>query len=104
MVTKITSSSPTGNGIPQVYVLPLAHLALALVAYSGYLIPPLQFLGILGSVLTIVDFPLSMVAFVLSFKSNALAVTWIFVVGTCWWYFLSLVGQKLSQRVRGKTK
>jgi hypothetical protein len=92
-----------GAGFRGVYVAPIAHLALGLAAYSGYVIPRLQFLGILGSILTIVDLPLSIVALILSFKNDALAVTWILVAGTCWWYFLSLAFQRLLLRVRGKT-
>lgn len=87
-----------------VYVAPLAHLTLALIAYSGYVIPPLQFLGILGSVLTIVDFPLSIVAAILSFRSDALAVAWVLIVGTCWWYLISLAVEQHLKKKRAKAR
>jgi hypothetical protein len=98
------------NGFPvvqsrfsSVYWPPLIHLAICLVSMLGYLVPSLQFLGILGSLLTIADFPLSIVTMMLAYSQHGeLAAVFEVVVGTLWWYFLSWMVQFLAAKVRGK--
>ena len=84
-----------------VYVAPMVHLAICLIATSGYVVSQLQFLGILWSILTIVDFPISAVTVPLAYYNGFLAFLWTIVVGTAWWYFLSkgiaLLSKKLSK-------
>ena len=70
------------------YVLPSVHLLACLISYVGLLIPSLQFLGMLFSFVLLVDLPVSLLAYGLGWKYPALAVTWVFVVGTLWWYLL----------------
>lgn len=88
--------------LPQVYWLPLAHLVICSTAMSGLVVPQLQFLGILMMFVNIVDFPISFVALALSFHHDALAWIWMIVVGTLWWYVLSLAAQFLH-KTRGRT-
>jgi len=72
------------------YIPPLVHLAICAVALLAYVLPTqLQFLGILWVILNIIDFPVSVVALAAAWANGALAVAWIIVVGTLWWYFLS---------------
>lgn len=75
--------------LPRVYWLPLMHFLVCIMAMSGFLVPQLQFLGILMTFVNIADLPISFVAFALSFHHDALAWIWMVVVGTLWWYFLS---------------
>jgi hypothetical protein len=70
------------------YVLPSLHLFACLTSYIGLLIPSLQFLGILFSFVLLADLPVSFLAYGLAWKYPALAVTWVFVAGTLWWYLL----------------
>ena len=70
------------------YVLPPLHLLACSISYVGLLIPSLQFLGIMFTFVLLADLPVSLLAFALGWKYPALAVTWIFVAGTLWWYLL----------------
>ena len=70
------------------YVLPSLHLLACLTSYVGLLIPSLQFLGILFSLVLLADLPVSLLAYGLGWKYPALAVTWVFVAGTFWWFLL----------------
>jgi hypothetical protein len=89
--------------LPQVYWLPLLHVALCITAMLGFVVPQLQFLGILMTVVNIADLPISFVAFALFFHHETLAWLWMVVVGTVWWYLLSLATQFLHSRF-GTTK
>jgi hypothetical protein len=66
----------------------MVHLAICLIALSGYVVPQLQFLGILWSILTILDFPISAVTVPLAQFNGSLAFLWTVIVGTAWWYIL----------------
>jgi len=70
------------------YVLPSLHLLACLVSYVGLLLPSLQSLGILFTVILMADLPISLPAYFLGWKYQAFAVTWVFVAGTLWWYLL----------------
>jgi hypothetical protein len=72
-----------------VYVLPALHFFACLLSYIGLVIPSLQFLGILFSLVLVADLPVSLPTYALGWKYSALAATWIFVAGTLWWYLLS---------------
>lgn len=69
-------------------VLPSLHLLACLISYVGLLVPSLQFLGILFAYVLLVDLPVSLLAYALGWKYPALAVTWVFMAGTLWWYLL----------------
>lgn len=84
-----------------VHILPLIHLAICSIAILAYLLPPqLQFLGILWVVLNIVDFPISAVTVALAWWNGVLAGAWIVIIGTLWWYFLSVAGSFLRRKIR----
>jgi hypothetical protein len=89
--------------IPRLYWLPLIHFAVCIIAMLGYAVPQLQFLGILMGFVNVVDLPISLVAFALSFHHDPLAWIWIIVVGTLWWYLLGRAAQFLASRFRTKT-
>lgn len=73
-----------------VYILPLLHLFAYVATLTVMLIPPLQPLGIVGSYILLADLPVSLVAYMLAWKYSLLATIWILIVGTLWWYLLSL--------------
>ena len=81
-----------------VYVLPILHLCACLVSMIGYVIPSLQYWGIAFTFILLCDLPISVVAYALGWKHPAIATIWIFVVGTLWWYSLSLVFDKFIDR------
>jgi hypothetical protein len=70
------------------YVFPSLHLLACSISYVGLLIPSLQCLGIVFTFVLLADLPVSLLAYALGWKYSALAVTWIFVAGTLWWYLL----------------
>lgn len=80
-----------------VQIIPSAHVVLFLAAFSGYAISALQPLGILGSILFIVDFPISLVyaALAMSGQHDALAVGCLVLGGTAWWYGLCRLAEKI---------
>jgi hypothetical protein len=79
-------------------VLPSLHLFACLTSYVGLLIPSLQHLGILFPFVLLADLPISLLAYGLAWKYSALAVIWIFVAGTFWWYLLGRVVQAVFLR------
>ena len=88
--------------LPWFYWPPLIHLAICLIALLGYIVPSLQFLGILWSLLTITDMPVSMVTMRLAFSQHGvLAGVWATVVGTLWWYLLCRAAAFLAGKMRG---
>jgi hypothetical protein len=70
------------------YVLPSLHFLACSISYVGLLIPSLQFLGILFTYVLLADLPISLPAYFLAWKYPVLAVTWVFVAGTLWWYLI----------------
>ncbi len=84
-----------------VYLFSLTHLCACLVLIPGYVIPNLHYWGILWTFITNADLPISIVASVLAFSGNStLAVVWIFVVGTFWWYVLGCALEFVINRVK----
>ncbi|MGC1968161.1 MAG: hypothetical protein WA673_17000 [Candidatus Acidiferrales bacterium] len=84
-----------------VYLFPLAHLCLCLVSIPGYVIPGLQYWGVLWTFITNADLPISIVAAVLAFSGNpTLGVVWIFVAGTLWWYVLGCALEFVINKVK----
>lgn len=83
------------------YVLSSIHLVICFFATLAYILPPkLQFLGILWVILNIVDFPISAVAISLAWRNGLLAAAWIVVIGTLWWYLLSVTAAFLRKKLR----
>jgi hypothetical protein len=84
-----------------VYIPPLIHIGICAVALVAYVLPPqLQFLGILWVILNIIDFPVSLVAMAAAWANGVLAGAWIIVIGTLWWYFLSVSISFVLKRLR----
>jgi hypothetical protein len=85
--------------------LPLIHLAICLIAMLGYVVPGLDFLGILFSVLTLADIPVSFVTIALGFSNHTvLAGIWTLVAGTLWWFLLCLTAETLARKIRGASE
>jgi hypothetical protein len=92
----------TRNGFRWVYWPPLLHLAICFIALLGYVAPNLQFLGILWSLVTIADMPVSMITIMLTFSHHeVLAGLWAIIAGTLWWYLLCWVAELLAGKRRG---
>jgi hypothetical protein len=83
-----------------IYLLPTLHLCVCLISMVGYLVPRLQYLGIVWTGIMVADFPISLVALVLAWKYSALATAWILVVGTLWWYLLSRGAELVARRFK----
>jgi hypothetical protein len=43
-------------------------------------------MGILFTFVQVADLPISLLSYLIGWKYSALAVIWIFVAGTYWWY------------------
>jgi hypothetical protein len=67
-----------------VHIVPLVHLGICVAAFSGYLIPALQPLGILVSLLMLADLPISLLYGLLAFggQHDVLAGFTLFAGGT----------------------
>jgi hypothetical protein len=83
-----------------VYFLPILHLCACFTSLIGFVIPRLQYWGIAWTFILILDFPISLVSYVLAWKNGALAAIWIFLAGTYWWYLLSRVAEVLIDSMR----
>jgi len=83
--------------------VPLVHLVVCLGAASGYVLRPLQPLGILSTFLVIADFPISFIYVILALGNYAvLAYLFLLVGGTGWWYFLCYEAQSIHSRLKNK--
>ena len=85
-----------------VYILPVLHLSACLFSMVGYVIPSLQFLGIVWVFVMLIDLPVSSIAYALAWRYSMIGGIWIVVVGTLWWYLISLGIEKLTNRLRVK--
>ena len=76
-----------------VFVLPAMHLGACMLAYSGTIIHPLQpnRLGMIFGYILLIDLPVSVVAYMAAWGYPLLALVWIFVFETAWWYLISRV-------------
>ncbi len=81
------------------YVLPVTHLSACLISWIGLIVPKLQFLGIVWTFVMVFDLPVSVPAYVLGWKHSALAVVWVFLGGTVWWYFLSCGAERVINKL-----
>ena len=73
------------------FVLPAVHLIACIATTLGFWFPPLQFLGIGWTFIMLADLPISLLAYVVGWKHSLFAMTWIFTIGTLWWYMLNRV-------------
>ncbi len=86
-----------------VYLLPIIHLSACAISFVGYLIPPLQFLGIIWVFIVLVDLPVSAIFYALAWKYSLIAGLWVVVVGTLWWYFLGRTIERLNKRIKARS-
>ena len=88
-------NKPVSEAVPHqghsrwVYFLPTLHLCASFISIVGYVVPKLQYLGIIMPFILILDLPVSIVVYALAWKHSALAWAWILIAGTLWWYLLS---------------
>ena len=88
-----------------VHIVPLVHLLVCLSALSAYILPALQSLGILFTVLVVADFPISGVYIAMAVGNHgAAAIVWLVVAGTFWWYFLCRTAEKVSHALKERRK
>jgi len=71
------------------YLPPIIHLSVCLLMMSRYVVPKLEFLGILATFIMVADFPVSLAVLALAWKHPEIAAAWILIVGTLWWFVLS---------------
>jgi hypothetical protein len=86
-----------------IYWPPLIHFGICITAMLGFVVPPLQFLGILMMFVNIADFPISLVGLALAFHHGALAWIWIVGVGTLWWYLLARAAEFVFNKFISRT-
>jgi len=53
---------------------------------------------ILFTIVLLADLPISIPFYLFGWKYGPLAVIWIFVAGTAWWYFLSRLAEALVRK------
>jgi len=83
-----------------VYLLPLVHLSACLISMVGYLIPSLQYLGIVWVGIMLVDLPVSAIGYALAWKHGTFTAIWVVVVGTLWWYLLGRGAELLINKLK----
>jgi hypothetical protein len=81
-----------------VYVLPLIHLSACLISYSGLVIRSLDHLLIIFTFILLIDLPVSLPAYALGWGYPAIAVVWVVITGTLYWYLLSRGIEMLVER------
>ena len=84
-----------------IYVVPSVHLCICLVVIFAMLVPSLSYIAIIFESLWVLDFPISVVAFMLVWQHGILSYLWILIVGTLWWYLLCLGVSKIRGIARG---
>jgi hypothetical protein len=83
------------------YIPPLIHLWICFVGIVGTLVPRVNYLAFAWTFVFIADFPISIIPFVLVWKYPLTGALWLIVVGTLWWYLLTLGAERLVREVRG---
>jgi hypothetical protein len=72
------------------YLPPLLHLVACMIILLGYIVPSWQYLLVGWKYIVLLDFPASFIGAGLAWSHQVLALIWFVVVGTLWWYLLSL--------------
>jgi hypothetical protein len=80
------------------HFLPILHLCACLISFVGLVLPRLQHVGILFTFILLADLPISLPAYFLGWEYSTLAVVWVFVAGTLWWYVLGRTAEALFIR------
>jgi hypothetical protein len=81
-----------------VYYLPIIHLCACFVAVAGFLVHGMVAATLIIEYSMFFDFPVSVVTFALAFKHGSLAMIWMFVAGTLWWYLLACGIERLINK------
>ena len=68
----------------------------------GYLVPKLQYLGIVWVFVMLADLPISALAYALAWNHSTLAGIWVVVAGTWWWYAIGITVAKLFRKVSAR--
>jgi hypothetical protein len=84
-----------------VYFLPVLHLCGSIVSYFLAMIPALNFMAFVWQFIMLADLPISLVTMAIGFRYPGMAVVWMFVVGTLWWYLLSRIVEVLFNLFAG---
>jgi hypothetical protein len=88
---------------PWIYAAPALHLFTCLIAIIAELAPRLSYLRFAGEIAFLVDFPISTVFWILLWTQHSiLGGLWIVVVGTLWWYLLSVGVRRLLRKAWGE--
>ena len=83
-----------------VYLLPVLHISACLISMVGYIVPSLQYLGIVWAGIMLVDLPVSVVAYALAWQHGTIATVWIVVMGTLWWCLLGVGADLVVHHIR----
>jgi hypothetical protein len=93
-------STNASNRSQWIYFLPALHLCACFTMFVGYFAPNWPYLPRVWTYLMVLDFPISVVAVFVAWKYSSLAVAWLVVVGTFWWYVLSRGAELLLHKFR----
>ena len=85
-----------------VYFLPMLHLCGSLASYFLAMIPALNFVAFVWQFVLLADLPISLVVMLIGFRYPGIAITWVFVAGTLWWYLLSRIAEVLFHLVAAR--
>jgi hypothetical protein len=95
--------APDWPRFPWIYAAPALHLFTCLIAIIAKLAPRLNYLRFAGEIAFLVDFPISTVFWMLLWTQHSiLGGLWIVVVGTLWWYLLSVGVRRLLRKAWGE--
>jgi hypothetical protein len=89
------------RSIRWVYFLPILHFCVCLIGL-GFLAMASPF-AMLWTFILLADFPISITTYFLS-ETPWLAIAWVFVAGTLWWYLLSRIAIALYYRLSHRQK
>jgi hypothetical protein len=82
-----------------VYFLPLVHFVVSSTSLLLAHIPGLNFLAFAWTLTMMVDLPISLASYFAAWKYPGIAVAWVIVAGTMWWYLLSKIAEVLFHLV-----
>jgi hypothetical protein len=78
-----------------VYLLPTVHFLVTTTSLVLERIPHLNFMAFVWMFAMVVDLPISLLAYLVGWTYPTIAITWVIVAGTIWWYLLSRIAEVL---------
>jgi hypothetical protein len=84
-----------------VYLLPMIHLGVSSGCYVLTLVPGLNFTEFLWTLILALDLPVSLPTYLIGRRYPGIAVAWIILVGTLWWYLLGRIGESFFRLFTG---